>query len=763
MDTQRESYDKDWGLIEIKVRKLMKDLLDPVISKLKSSETTNFQLKESNNQLKHQFEELKFEFDSLALNIPKTETMNEMFVESLSKVNILEINLRKDNNAIENQIKILYNKLDNVGTQVNSLFNQIDLIRKDMKTSKNDFIHMKNVIQTEISEFARIIDHNSQKSNEDYQKQGLSVIKYEKKLGFLSDSLSELEVTTKINHSKIMESLDFNMARLDEQKNSNSSLEKSLRKAENEISAFYGYLKSEIHTFSEEIEKKISDSAASVLSQQDLIVYNWLEHILVEPRYKKKLSEFMKKRKNRTAMQENSINSANTTKKYNFNIISQKSLKSFEEDIEKINEIENTLQYIQIPENHRESFSNLSLLSQRSIKIVSSSMPTVQFLATKIKINTKTSKSIQDSVSRSLELYRTLKSSDSVEKQQEENLYYNKSRDIRENTIKNIDYMADIEKLDKKYDNIIKDLQNQLEIYSQEVLELAHIIKENKEIYDQEVFGLKNSFENLSQIFDNKLKDLNVDINSYKQEINTNISTINTSITYSIKPWVQKTLVETQNALMQTISSLDQTTSEKISKITKTHLELDKLLKQSTDEFNLYVSTKKREIVDLSCEIKKIQKNSNSNSANISILIKTIDRIDENIKIFKEINEMLYCLLKQDENDKKTLSLLGYKSNKDTVEPKQSTRSPVKIDKSCLNCLANATQVVPAFKAACLAYSPSPVQFKNSLLSRFELLDMQEDLLQKLNLGPCAVENGIDGLRQRSLTPELPKIKLIIR
>jgi len=51
------------------------------------------------------------------------------------------------------------------------------------------------------------------------------------------------------------------------------------------------------------------------------------------------------------------------------------------------------------------------------------------------------------------------------------------------------------------------------------------------------------------------------------------------------------------------------------------------------------------------------------------------------------------------------------------------------IDKRCLSCSGNASTVLAGFKLACLSYAPSPVVYRDMPHSRSELIKLRMDLL----------------------------------
>ena len=96
-------------------------------------------------------------------------------------------------------------------------------------------------------------------------------------------------------------------------------------------------------------------------------------------------------------------------------------------------------------------------------------------------------------------------------------------------------------------------------------------------------------------------------------------------------------------------------------------------------------------------------------------------------------------LQEQDEKDRESISLMGYKEAKPSA--KNSIKKPViTIDKMCQSCTGQGSIVLSAFKMACLAYTPSSVLFSSQVFSRKELIDMQKRIIEGI-LAPNALHS----------------------
>lgn len=84
-----------------------------------------------------------------------------------------------------------------------------------------------------------------------------------------------------------------------------------------------------------------------------------------------------------------------------------------------------------------------------------------------------------------------------------------------------------------------------------------------------------------------------------------------------------------------------------------------------------------------------------------------------------------YHLQIQDEDDRKSIQLMGLTQNTRHIEyNKDSKKSPITIDEKCLSCnTGTANVILKAFKVACLTYKSSNVIYKSTPYSRLNLID----------------------------------------
>ena len=91
---------------------------------------------------------------------------------------------------------------------------------------------------------------------------------------------------------------------------------------------------------------------------------------------------------------------------------------------------------------------------------------------------------------------------------------------------------------------------------------------------------------------------------------------------------------------------------------------------------------------------------------------------------------IVHALLDQDEDDRKSIQLTGYRDQvQDTPKGRQKP-AVLGLDSKCLSCCGGHTGVLAAFKIACMTYNPSPLRYRGTVFSRAQLIGTLGDVLK---------------------------------
>ena len=192
-----------------------------------------------------------------------------------------------------------------------------------------------------------------------------------------------------------------------------------------------------------------------------------------------------------------------------------------------------------------------------------------------------------------------------------------------------------------------------------------------------------------------------------------------------------------------TISNLQSKNDEKFKEINKTLHDVELITQQNVYECNSQLNNRKREHNDFNFELKSLNNKIESLNKQHNTFIESIESLSRKVASIVEFCTLGNLLQIQDESDRESIALMGYKDAKLSGLKQKIAKPVVSIEKQCLSCAGQSSVVLNAFKIACLAYAPSNVCFENEKYSRRDLLDVQNKILLKLGakLEPPVNEN----------------------
>ena len=138
-------------------------------------------------------------------------------------------------------------------------------------------------------------------------------------------------------------------------------------------------------------------------------------------------------------------------------------------------------------------------------------------------------------------------------------------------------------------------------------------------------------------------------------------------------------------------------------------------------------SLRKREKNDLQKELVSMQSEVESVTKQNEAYLSAVERLAELLAHIVEFCRIGLALCTQDEEDRESIALMGYK---EAQSPTSEKPPVVSLDKTCLSCTGQSSIVISAFKMACLAYAPTPLTYRSATFQRKELLDIQRRVLE---------------------------------
>jgi hypothetical protein len=184
---------------------------------------------------------------------------------------------------------------------------------------------------------------------------------------------------------------------------------------------------------------------------------------------------------------------------------------------------------------------------------------------------------------------------------------------------------------------------------------------------------------------------------------------------------VFKIIEENKNEFNLIIAEIRSSNENQMVELKKKIVEAEMALQQTVYETTSVLAQRKRDNNDNTKQFKSIFTSLENFDKNHQKIIEKTEILSRNFELIVDYCKIWMALQNQDEIDRESISLMGYKSKKKS--------SVISVDKRCLSCAGQTSSVLSAFKMACLAYEPSQVIYQNRTFTRKQLLNFQTNIL----------------------------------
>lgn len=255
--------------------------------------------------------------------------------------------------------------------------------------------------------------------------------------------------------------------------------------------------------------------------------------------------------------------------------------------------------------------------------------------------------------------------------------------------------------MEKKQKMLEKKKQRQFNLMLQAERQLKNNFdKSNKELSSERLL-IENEDFNLSSARSTELQFIQTQIESIQKDIK-NLERLKNDIVEN------KTMT---NVLMTSLQEqLNRTKHEfRTSQIIFSE-EIHQLLKQrgkESAELQKKCETLKASLAELENSLNFKQEVWNSTESSVNKLI--------------ECCKIVHKLIKQDEEDRKSLQLTGVNAQPKSKSPIKAKQS-VSLKPECVSCTGQSSLLLTSFKLACLNYSPSDIEYNGKVYSRLGLI-----------------------------------------
>ena len=292
----KNSENSMWMEMDLKVRKLISDLVEPSLARLRTAEAIQTKVQSSHRGLKERIRNTEAKIDSIIPKIPSIDPINKRIAEQSIRITGIELDSKSQADNMINEIEAFASKFGNLASQINSLYNQNEIIRRDIKSNSNNSTQLKGFFEEKMIEIKNEMNEPHLKQAETNILLQTQIGQLERNLEFISNEISSLDLVNKTNERKINRCI-FNF------KAEFSSFEAENKKILQEIE----YVKHENFELMEKVNQKIkklkNDFMDKILEMNQIIqneqeknIDKILDYVLIEPRYKKKLMDFKRQK-----------------------------------------------------------------------------------------------------------------------------------------------------------------------------------------------------------------------------------------------------------------------------------------------------------------------------------------------------------------------------------------------------------------------------------------------------------------------------------
>ena len=669
-----------WFGLETKVRALMKELLEPTIRRVIESKETTEKILKTQETFSTRIDDIDMNVGKYSRKIGSIDEISKKITEFDSSIRLMELRFSRDREEIKTEISTFNSKIINFEEYLNVFEHMKEGIRNDITNLTHSLQVNKTQSEDKFLTFREEYRDKLQDLESNIVKFDVKLLQYEKNFKNLGKEIGDT--------STLIQTTAYNSAELGKK---NKELAKSLKKLKNNV--FDSIEKLRLILIKNMNDYQTADKKLLELIEKDaniknrLMIDDILFGILSDP-YEK-------------------YNLACIEKDYYLNIsefdFSNEIRESIMKNLIKMEEI------LQTPLPDKPDLSaqypdSVSRTGRRRGR---------QRTVFVIKKNESDSPSLKESGQHKQSHRHSLDSGNNLDKINEESfdedsennqsLSIRKPRDNRKSEMINL----------KDYE-VLKD-EIQIARYNT-LRKIAEIGEEDA--YDSS-FDSSVSYpppidyhpiiQEVKDLILLKISEMEANHNKYFESINESIANIHLEIDRKYK---------------LTMMAIDKSSIE----ANKNLRELELIINQTLAECTSAITMRKRDQSHFNIEIKALNQKAENIEGQYGQIHEKMDSINKNMEYISETLRVTNVLIKQDEFDRESIALMGYKETKNN----KTTKQVISIDKQCLSCTGQASVVLTAFKIACLAYSPSPVYYKDSVFTRKELIELQAKIISSL-------------------------------
>ncbi|OMJ88140.1 hypothetical protein SteCoe_9955 [Stentor coeruleus] len=293
--------------MDIQIRKLISELIEPGLTKLKQTEFAQIKIQKYQSDLKEAMRALEKKVELINSSIPQIEPLNKRITEQALRIASVEIQAKSSFESLQNDFESSNCNLSTLSSQFYSLVNQYDLLKKDLKSYGTSVVQIKTLMEEKVIELKNEVKNpllSQAETNISFQSQ---IKQMQKSIESLNSDLSTAESTAK--HCERTVSKFIHDA--DAKTQSNEKMYQKMIEEMNSIKvanmAWEKNLKVLIEQMREEMDKKIADMQEKYMKEKEEKINGALDNLFEQPRFRKQMTQFGKSRPVKAFKEENNI------------------------------------------------------------------------------------------------------------------------------------------------------------------------------------------------------------------------------------------------------------------------------------------------------------------------------------------------------------------------------------------------------------------------------------------------------------------------
>jgi chromosome segregation ATPase len=147
-----QQFEETWPTFEIKIRSLISELLEPSLSKFKSTESMQSKLLKLQQEVKERVQDVESKLNTVNSRIPVVDPINRRVAEQTIRISSFEIDVKGQIEGLRTQLDSYSSSLGSLSSQIYSQSKQNEIFRKSLLDYASGYGTLKKYVEDKTSE-----------------------------------------------------------------------------------------------------------------------------------------------------------------------------------------------------------------------------------------------------------------------------------------------------------------------------------------------------------------------------------------------------------------------------------------------------------------------------------------------------------------------------------------------------------------------------------------------------------------------------------